>query len=407
MKSFKLNILAASVLLASGAVSAQQANVTEDKNIEIFGVLGSGIVTGSGFGMAAAGTSSMSSASTFTGLSDQPHSSNRLGFRGQRKLDEDYYARYVLEANLSLRNGTIGKDSGGTAKDAGGAFFDREANFTIGKNDVGQIQLGRGRNFLYNQLDEFDSRGNWNLGGLKPIARYAGFYGGSGYSRYDNMLRISSAPFYNIRFDFAKSFGNQLATASSGVTDGKNNSTNYGIRYTDGPLDVSYSLSSLKLSSEVVNQKANVFAIKYDLMPGLTIYTGYAATKNPLAPTTYNSTAQTATTAVDGKVSAGTNWYGAKYRLTERVTLNGGLYTVLDKLTSGAQNVSMTSLGAQYAIGKNAEVFVDVIRGDRKGPGTGNTAPFTIYDRWMPDAATTSESRVNQHAVSIGGQIRF
>jgi hypothetical protein len=333
-------------------------------------------------------------------LSDQPHSSNRLGFRGQRKLDEDYYARYVLEANLSLRNGTLGKDSGGTAKDASAAYFDREANFAIGKNDVGQIQFGRGKNFLYNQLDDFDSRGNWNLGGLKPIARYAGFYGGSGYSRYDNMLRISSAPFYNTRFDFAKSFGNQLATASSGVTDGKNNSTNFGIRYTDGPLDVSYSLSSLKLDSEVVNQKANVFAIKYDLMPGLTVYTGYAATKNPSASVFIASS-----TKVDGKTSAGTNWYGAKYRLTERVTLNGGLYSVVDKMTSGAQNVSMTSLGAQYAMGKNAEVFVDVIRGDRKG--TTNSAPFTIYDRWYPDGATPSESKVSQHAVSIGGQIRF
>jgi predicted porin len=412
VKAFKLNLLAAGFLLAAGAVSAQQANVTEDKNIEWFGVLGSGFVSGTGFG-----TDTVGRSSTWTGISDQPHSSNRLGVRGQRQMDQGTYVKYTLESNFSLRTGTIGKDSGGTGTGSvscsaldtsgasatpsctSGAFFDREANFSIGQNDLGQIQFGRGKNFLYNVLDDFDSRGNWNLGGLKPIARYAGFYSGSGVSRFDNMLRISTASFYNFRFDVAKSFGNQIPTATT--TDGKSNSVNYGIRYTDGPLDVAYTTSSLKLSSETVNQKINLLAAKYQLTPELTVNVGTASTKNPTAPTTFIASAK----KVDGKTTAGTMFYGAKYRLTERLTLNGGLYSVSDKATAGAQDVSMSAFGAQYAIGKNAEIFVDYVKGDRKG--SANTALFTIYDRWYPDSSSVSESTVSQRALSVGAQIRF
>ena len=434
MKSFKLNLLAVSALLAAGAAQAQYAAVADDKNIEIYGVLGSGIVSGSGFGMTNTGTSATTGQS-FMGVSDQPHSSNRLGFRGQRKLDDSFFVKYTLESNLSLRNGTVGKDSGGygvgnatttssctssqvtalnttptitcTNTASTGAFFDREANFAIGQNDMGQIQIGRGKNFLYNVLDDFDSRGNWNLGGLKPIARYAGFYSGSGYSRFDNMIRISSASYNNFRFDFAKSFGNSLATASGSTSDGKNNSTNYGVRYTDGGLDVAYTMASLKIGSEVVNEKINVTSVKYDIMPGLTGYVGIATTKNPLL--TSSSSFGQSTSKVDGKTSASTTWYGAKYRVTEKTTLNAGIYSVTDRVNGGGNNVGMNSFGAQYAIGKNAEVFIDMIQSQRKG--SANTAPFTIYDRWSPAAEASSssysESKVNQRAVSIGAQLRF
>ena len=399
MKSFKLNLLAVGAMLAAGAAQAQYANVSEDKNVEFFGVLGSGFVSGTGFGTATQRDQS------WTGISDQPHSSNRVGARGQRVMDEDVFVRYVVEANFSLRDGTVGKDSGGTGKfgsSATTAIFDREANFAIGKKDIGQVQFGRGKNFLYNVADDFDSRGNWNLGGLKPIARYAGFYGGSGVSRFDNMLRISSAPFNNVRFDFAKSYGNQMS--SSTTTDGKSNSTNWGLRYTNGPLDVAYTMASLKIGTEYINQKVNLTAVKYEVMPGLTLNVGNATTKNPSGITTFATTANTTALKVDGATSAGTNFYGAKYRLNERVTLNAGIYSVTDKVQSGANNIGMNAYGAQYALGKNAEVFIDFITASRKGTGT---APFTIYDRWYPDSSSPSESVISQHAVSIGAQIRF
>jgi len=75
VKSFKLNLLAVSALLAAGAVSAQDI-----PKFEIYGVVGAGIVSADGFG---ANTNK-----SWNGYADQLHSSNRLGFRGGKDLGE-------------------------------------------------------------------------------------------------------------------------------------------------------------------------------------------------------------------------------------------------------------------------------------------------------------------------------
>lgn len=381
----KFTNIVLAALLAVGAATAQAQDAP--RNTEIYGVIGAGVVTGSGFG---------SSDQTFTGLGEQLHNSNRFGFKGSQDLGDGIKAGVQLESNFSARTGAAGKDSAGTGTGSS-TLFDREANVTLGKKEYGQVMLGRGKNFLYNVLDEFDSRGNWNFGGAKSVARYAGFYSGSGVSRFDNMLRYTSPDFGGLKFDFAQSFGNQLGDESY------KRSYNAGVRYTAGALDLAYTHEEARLSNTVVSEEIDLVAAKFAVTPALTVNGGYAVTRNPTAQTTYYSSSSKA----DGKTDADTWFIGARYKVSDRVSVNGGYYNVTDKINSdGKDNVKMTAVGAVYAFDKRTELFIDYVVADR---ASGAVSPFTIYDRWVPngDGSTYADSKYGQKAVAIGMQFRF
>lgn len=370
-------IVLAVALLAAGFVQAQ--------NVQLYGVAGAGIVSGSGF---------TSSNSDFTGFGEQLHNSNRFGIKGTEDLGGGLTAKFTLEGNYSLRTGAVGKDSGGTGT-AGTTLFDREANMALA-GDFGQVQFGRGKNFLYNVLDEFDSRGNWNFGGAKSVARYAGFYSGSGISRFDNMVRYTSPSFGGLTFDGSYSFGNQPGDTSY------KSSYNAGVRYTTGPFDIAYTHEEARLSNTVVSEEIDLVAVKYAVNPKLVVNAGYAITRNPTAQTTYYASSSKA----DGKTDANTWFVGAKYKVTDAVGFNAGYYNVQDKITAGKDDVKMTAVGVTYDFSKRTQIFADYVVADR---ASGAVSPFTIYDRWVPDAggSTYSDSKYKQNAVAIGVQHRF
>lgn len=399
MKSFKLNLLAVSALLAAGAVSAQDI-----PKFELYGVVGAGIVSADGFGQ---GTNK-----SWNGYADQLHSSNRLGFRGGKDLGEGMSVKYMLETNFATASGAAGSDSGGNGTQSStGRFFDREANVAIANKEYGQLMLGRGKNFLYNVLDEFDSRGNWNLGGAKPIARYAGFYSGSNVSRFDRMVRYSSPSIKNFKIDFSHQFGNTTGSvAGSGWDSTVKSANNYGIRYTNDGLDVAYTNETVRTGATAVpTEKINLFAIKYQVTPQVLVNFGNAITKNP--STTTGGTNATGvlfgkdgTGKVDNKTSANTNFYGLVYRHNEKLSFNYGNYAVTDRVSGGIDNVTMNSLGAVYTIAKGFDVNFDYIRANRKSNAASS---FTIFDRLLPDGTAVSESKVSQSAFAVGVQYRW
>jgi len=426
-------------MLAAGAVSAQDI-----PKFEIYGIVGAGLVSADGFGMpvkdpAKTTTSYTNSAvnKSWTGYADQMHSSNRLGFRGGKDLGDGMSVKYTLETNFATATGATGKDSGGNDNTSSDCttyyskgpssvdqtttfkttcktptFFDRELNVAIVDKDYGQLMLGRGKNFLYNVLDEFDSRGNWNLGGLKPIARYAGFYSGSNVSRFDRMMRFSSNSYNNFKFDFAHQFGN--TTDATGWNSGVKSANNFGLRYTNDGLDIALTNETVRTgSTTVATEKINLLAAKYQLTPQILVNYGTATTKNPSTASGGTSDASGSTPAyfgkvsgdkVDNKTTALTNFYGIVYRYNEKVSFNYGGYSVTDRVTAGIDSVTMNSFGVVYTIAKGLDVNVDYIRANRKA---GASSVFTIFDRAMPDGSAYSESNVNQSAFSVGMQYRF
>jgi len=399
VKSFKLNLLAVSALLAAGAVSAQDI-----PKFEIYGVVGAGVVSADGFGQ---GTNK-----SWNGYADQLHSSNRLGFRGGKDLGDGMSVKYMFETNFATATGSTGKDSGGNnIEQTTGPFFDREANVAVADKEYGQLMLGRGKNFLYNVLDEFDSRGNWNLGGLKPIARYAGFYSGSNVSRFDRMVRYTSPVIHNFKVDFAHQFGNTVSSATGGWDSTIKSANNIGLRYTNDGLDVAYTNETVRTGTTgVATEKINLFAIKYQLTPQVLVNYGNAITKNPsTANGGTNATGavvfgKDGTGKVDSNTSANTNFYGLVYRYNEKLSFNYGNYAVTDRVSAGIDNVTMNSFGTVYTISKGFDVNVDYIRANRKSNAASS---FTIFDRLLPDGAAVSESKVSQSAFAVGLQYRW
>jgi predicted porin len=288
----------------------------------------------------------------------------------------------------------MGKDAGGTGTN-GTVIFDREANIAIA-GDFGQVQLGRGKNFLYQVADEFDSRSNWNFGGLKPIARYAGFYSGSGVSRFDNMVRYTSPSFGGLVVDGSYSFGNQLNDTTS------KSSYNIGGKYTAGPVEVAYTHEEVRLTNSNVDEKIDLIAAKYNVTDKLVLNAGYAITDNPNTLTAYRASS----TKADGKTDARTIFAGAKYKVTDRVSVNGGYYNVQDQVTAGKDDVKMYAVGAVYSFSKRTEVFADYVVANR---GANAAAPFTVYDRWVPDSGGSNfaDSALSQRAFAVGIQHRF
>ncbi len=402
MKFYKLNLFSAA-LLASGAALAD-----EIPKFEIYGTVGAGIVS-----MDGAGTNTNKS---FNGYADQIHSSNNIGFRGGKDLGDGLSVKYQLEGAFATATGATGKDSGGSGvESATGPFFDREANFSLVSNEYGQLKLGRGKNFLYEMEQEFDSRGNWNLGGLKPVARYAGFYSGSNVSRFDRMVRYTSPSINNFKFDAAKSFGNTTgATAADGWDSGSKSSQNYGIRYTKGDLDIAYTNETSRTSANTGNiatEKISFLAANYNLTPKLKLNLGNATTKNPSAVTgstpggtTSSSFGTTGTNAVKNNTTANTLYYGAVYRYTEKLSFNFANYAVTDRVTAGRDNVNLSALGAIYSLAKGVDVNVDYVRATRKANAQSN---FTIFDKFVPDGINISESTKNQSAFALGLQYRW
>lgn len=366
--------------------------------VELYGLLSAGVVH-------LRDAASMTAPANVTSLAEQAHNSNRWGLRGSEDLGGGLKVKFNLESSLSVRTGTAGRDAT-YVNPTGNPLFDREANVSLESTQWGRLKLGRGKNFLYEAVDEFDARSNWNFAGLKPVARYAGFYGGSNVSRFDNMLRYSSPTLGGWTFDAAYSFGGNPGDAA------RQSHWVAGVSYESGPVALAYVHGELRLSCTVLNcvtaqgganvtERIDVLAAKYK-RNDWSLHAGYARTRNPQQnATNFNASA----TRVDGRTSADTFFLGARYKLAPAVALNAAFYDVRDKVTpGGVDSLRMAAVGLVYSFSKRTEMFVDYAKVFRKDAAV---APFTLYDRMSFDGATGSESTASQSGLVLGVQHRF
>ncbi len=341
-----------------------------------------------------------------SGMSDQPKANNRVGLRVSRELDADTTAMVTVESNFSARTGAVGRDSAATG-DGKNPLFDREANFRLISKVYGTLILGRGPNLQADLSSAFDARNNWNFGGLKPIARYAGFHSASGINRADRLVRYISPSFNGFTLD--------VGFAPGGVPGDAERGTNYylGGRYKNGNLELAYNHIEARLggagntTKAQVNNRVDFFAAKYTI-DQLTLNAGYVITRNP-----ENPAALLDGTRPGGQANADTYFAGGVYRFTPKLSMNGGYYVVQDKRRggTGVNDVTMFATGLTYSPFKEWDFFVDYAMADRKA---GATAAFTIFDNWRPDSGygnpgTTahSASTRDQRGLSVGALYRF
>lgn len=360
----------------------------------------------SGYYNASNMTSNLTDAS---GMSDQPKGNNRVGVKFTREIDKDLSAVVTLESNFSLRTGAFGKDAAGygsaTTSGLGGALLDREASVRVISSTYGTLLLGRGPTLQNDLSSAFDARSNWNFGGLKPIARYAGFHSSSGVNRADKMIRYSAPALSGFTGDVALSFG-----GTEGLDD-PGRSHQFGGRYKNGEFEAAYNHIEARIGGSTqteVNNRVDFLAAKYT-WNALTLNAGYVMTRNPSATAGVFDTSKTA-----GKVDANTWFAGALYRITPTLSWNGGWYQVSDQTTQTTTNknndVKMLATGLTWTPYKEWDFFIDYARSMRE---SGATGAFTIYDKWVPDTSLGgvsggySESKRNQSGISVGAQYKF
>lgn len=361
----------------------------------------------SGFYSANNMTSNLTDAS---GMSDQPKANNRVGVKFSREIDKDLSAVVTLESNFSLLTGAFGKDAAGygsaTNSELGGALLDREASVRVISAAYGTVLLGRGPTLQNDLGSAFDARSNWNFGGLKPIARYAGFHSGSGVNRADKLIRYSSPAFNGVTADLSLAFGGTQGLDEPG------RSHQFGGRYKNGEFEAAYNHIEARIGSTGstqadVNNRIDFLAAKYS-WHALTLNAGYVITRNPSSA----SGGVFDTVKTSGKVSANTWFVGGIFRFTPTLSWNGSWYQVKDKttLSAGSNDLRMLATGLTWSPYKEWDFFVDYARATRENGATG---AFTLYDKWVPDTtvgATTggySESTRNQSGVSLGAQYKF
>lgn len=340
-----------------------------------------------------------------SGLSDQPKGNNRIGVKAIRQIDDDITTTLTLESNFSTRTGAVGRDAANTGSN-NGALFDREASFRISSKTWGTLQLGRGPTLQNDLAGAFDARSNWNFGGLKPIARYAGFHSASGLNRADRLVRYSSPAMHGFTVDTGISFGNVPGDSEQATT------YQIGGRYKQGNVEMAYNHIEGRISASgnptpttqtEVNNRVDFIAAKYTI-DALTLNAGYAITRNP-----ENPAATLSASSPGGRADVDTLFTGALYRFSPTLSANAGWYQVMDKKSgaNGLNDVQMLATGVMWAPYKDWEFFVDYALARRRD---GATAVFTLYDSWRPDTGAPTVSSAgtkNQQGISLGAQYRF
>ncbi len=357
------------------------------------------------YGQVSAGyydASNMKGTESASGLSDQPKGNNRIGLKVIRQFDADTSAVVTLESNFSSRTGAVGKDAAVSGEGVS-PLLDREASVRLVSKPYGTLLFGRGPTLQNDLSSAFDARQNWNFGGLKAVARYAGFHSSGGLNRADKLIRYSSPDFAGLTIDGGVSLG--------GIPGGSERGTHYylGGRYKRGPFELAYSHIEARLSygtptviPDNTNNRVDFFAAKYT-MDKLTLNVGYAITRNPLL-----STATLSTASPGGKADVDSWFAGAVYRVLPTLSANLGWYEVKDKTpTRGLNDLRMIATGLTWSPYKEWDFFVDYATVDRKD---GATAVFSIYDTWRPDTSSKSPLAAgtrDQSGVSVGALYKF
>ena len=357
------------------------------------------------YGQVSAGyydASNMKGSDSASGMSDQPKGNNRIGLRVTREIDANTSAVVTLESNFSARTGAVGKDaaSSGTGESP---LLDREASVRLVSKPYGTLLFGRGPTLQNDLSSAFDARQNWNFGGLKSVARYAGFHSSGGLNRADKLIRYTSPEFGGVTLDGG------VSLAGIPGSDERGNHYYFGGRYKNGGFEAAYSHIEARLGygtptviPDETNNRVDFFAAKYTI-DKLTLNAGYAMTRNPLL-----SNATLSTTVPSGKADVDTWFAGAVYRLLPELSANVGLYQVKDKTsTRGLNDLRMVATGLTWSPYKDWDFFVDYATVDRKD---GATAMFSIYDAWRPDTGNKTVQSVStrdQSGISIGAQYKF
>lgn len=360
-----------SVLLAGSLslVQAQPAPVT------VYGLLDAGVISVNHTGTQNKTATFMSSGGLYT---------SRWGIKGAEDLGGGNSAGFVLEGNLSLRDGsTVSSSSTGSAAN----IFARHAKVYLSNNDLGRVTIGRQFNSLYDAWVKVDARKAQNFGTGQTYWGDGSAFNGTatsktGISSFTGGNQWNSA----IRYESPK-MGGLIITgqyAPGGVAGDMTANSRYALDgvYTAGPVELV--AGGLAIYNSTGNQISKMFlggaTYTFDVNK---LATYYVTMKNPSTPNALNS--DFTLYSVTGKRA-----------LSPMVDLTLGYYNFKDNITT-ANKSQMLSAGIDYNLTKRTTFYAAVSQVDNRG--SFGFAPVAGGN--LNSLATTS---TNSTPVSTAGQ---
>jgi len=329
-------------LLAIAAMTAFAGAAQAQSSVTVYGVMDAGVASvTNGTGSTTTGTNNK-----VTGLQDGGLSSPRLGFMGTEDLGGGMAAKFLLESELSLRNGGNNGLASNGAAPTSPSTFNRGAWVGLSDKTFGETRLGYQNTISYDNSVEFDALKAANMGGFAGIAS-AGAVASTGnkYQTYLNTRVNSSYAYLTPVFGGFSAKVVQGSTQALGPLSGNTTSsrlTEYGVRYEGYGAKVAINAGALASSAGSDGSQGSPAA------------SGVAGTKVLAAYGAYNF--KVAEVNASRVVTTGQGTNGKDY-----ITTGVGVRApVSAKITVGAQytmvdNKAITSNGGGSVIGGVAE----------------------------------------------------
>jgi GBP family porin len=187
--------------------------------------------------------------SSSIGMQDGLADDSNFGLKGVEDLGGGWSAGFQLESAFSAVDGTLREH---------GRMFGNQATVSLGKADLGSLELGRQQNVASDYFGDIDPfRAGFGLAGMNAT------FGATDTYHLDNMAMLRTSPMQGLDVAVGYSFSRDSAVSGGGTgrsgyaTSDNDRSVTAGARYTQGPLTLLATYDQLRPASGANAGQAN------------------------------------------------------------------------------------------------------------------------------------------------------
>lgn len=336
MKKLMFAVALLSLLVTN--VRAADVYVTDDKVLQIYGTIDSGVASLSNVGRA-------NSRATF--FLNSPNKNSLLGIAGTTNIDNDWIGGFKLEQWILPGTATNGVSS---STGAANPAWMQNSTVYIANKDYGKLTLGRQSQVVFDAIKLTDARGSYNFGGSLTYWVDSSAFNGTATSKtglrnmtggilINNVIRYDSPSLYNFTVSAmyapGGTAGNDDALSTKGITTTYKGIPN--LTLVAGYIDIND-------ANGATTGRTTVVGGNYKFLDNKALVAiSHSAIENP----NRNGLSQSEYTL---------NSISGKYQLTAKFDVSGGLYKLDDEI-DGRNTARQLSLVGNYALGKQVDIY--------------------------------------------------
>lgn len=318
-------------------------------------------------------------------------STSLVRFAGSENLGNGVTASFV---GVHLISPVSGQTGNGTTAYSTNNFFNDEVWVGLSSNQYGAIKLGAPNSGMFETNAKAHPFGTALGGGYSStgINRLLGqtttlgvnqFVGGGAANgrviRHEKSVRYDTPVFYGLSGNFTKSFQNDNSTTATSNSNGYTDAT---VNYTNGALNVAYSVAEAEAGANAAqgNGAAGALTANSNVK-----YTFLAAnyTMGPVTAYVGRTTGKTEGLSSDKEVKS--HNVAVKYALNNNVDLLANYVKVNDKAATGAKDQDLQAISAIYKLSKR-------------------TSTYATYQKYDTDKSSSTAGLVDQYIVGMRHQ---